>query len=316
MKILVTGGAGFIGSNLIDMLLKRNHEVAAVDNFTNFYDPKIKENNIKNAADYDSFKLYRTDITDRDGLDSLFKKHDFEIIVHLAAKAGVRPSIEDPVGYSKTNIEGTINLLEIAKENKINKFIFASSSSVYGNNKKVPFSEDDNVDFPISPYAATKKAGELICYNYHHLYNINIFSLRFFTVYGPRQRPEMAIHKFTRLIDNGKPVPVFGEGKPKRDFTYITDILDGIYSAIERVNGFEIINLGESQTINVSQLINEIEPALGKTAIRNTLPMQPGDVIKTYADISKAKRLLDYNPSINIETGIKQFIKWYREQKG
>jgi UDP-glucuronate 4-epimerase len=316
MKILVTGGAGFIGSNLIDMLLKRNHEVAAVDNFTNFYDPKIKGNNIKNASDYDSFKLYRTDITDRDSLDYLFNKHDFEIIVHLAAKAGVRPSIEDPVGYSKTNIQGTINLLEIAKEKKINKFIFASSSSVYGNNKKVPFSEDDNVDFPISPYAATKKAGELICYNYHHLYNINIFSLRFFTVYGPRQRPEMAIHKFTRLIDNGKPIPVFGEGKPKRDFTYITDILDGIYSAIERVSGFEIINLGESQTINVNQLINEIEQALGKTAIRNILPMQPGDVIKTYADISKAKRLLDYNPSINIETGIKQFVEWYREQKG
>ncbi|MGD9898699.1 MAG: GDP-mannose 4,6-dehydratase, partial [Calditrichaceae bacterium] len=314
LKILVTGGAGFIGSNLIDTLLGQNMEIVAVDNFDAFYDKNIKERNIKQAMDYQNFHLYRTDILDRESLENIFRKHNPETIVHLAAKAGVRPSIDDPVGYMQTNIEGTTNLLELSKIHKIGKFIFASSSSVYGNNKKVPFSEKDPVDFPISPYAASKKAGELICYNYHHLYNMNIFALRFFTVYGPRQRPEMAIHKFTRLIDEEKPVPVYGEGMPRRDFTYITDIIEGIKKAILNVNGYEIINLGESQTISVSDLITEIENAVGKKAKREILPMQPGDVIETFADVTKAKNLLGYKPSTSIKKGISGFTEWYFSQ--
>ncbi len=314
MKIMVTGGAGFIGSNLTDTLLDQNMEVIAIDNFDSFYDKKIKENNISRAMDYQKFHLYRTDILDHESLEKIFRKHNPEMVVHLAAKAGVRPSIDDPAGYMKTNIEGTTNLLELSKSHKIGKFIFASSSSVYGNNKKVPFSETDPVDEPISPYAASKKAGELICYNYHHLYKMNIFALRFFTVYGPRQRPEMAIHKFTRLIDEGRPVPVYGEGLPRRDFTYIADIIDGIKQAMLNVSGFEVINLGESQTISVSDLITEIENAVGKKAKREHLPMQPGDVIETFADVTKARNLLGYKPSTSITEGISGFTDWYFSQ--
>jgi UDP-glucuronate 4-epimerase len=236
-----------------------------------------------------------------------------DIIVHLAAKAGVRPSIEQPMLYADVNINGTMSLLEAARKNRIGKFVFASSSSVYGNNKKVPFSEADNVDFPISPYAATKKAGELLCHTYHHLYNISITCLRYFTVYGPRQRPDLAIHKFSRLIEQGKPIPVFGDGSMQRDFTYIDDIIDGTAAAINKCNGFNIYNLGESQPISVNDLIKELEKALGKKAIIEHKPLQPGDVEKTFADVTNARRDLGYNPHTEIADGLKRFVEWLRK---
>ena len=314
MKILVTGGAGFIGSHLVERLLERGDEVVVIDNFDPYYDPTIKEQNIQHALEYDTYTLYREDILDTDALTNIFNTHDFDVVVHLAAKAGVRPSIKDPVGYTRVNVEGTVNILEQCKKHNIDKVVFASSSSVYGNNEKVPFSEDDPVDNPISPYAATKKAGELLCANYHHLYDMNIFALRFFTVYGPRQRPEMATHKFTRMISNGETIPVYGNGKPERDFTYIDDIINGVEAAIDRVNGFEIINLGESQTISVDRLIDLIETNLGISAKREYLPMQPGDVDRTFADITKAGELLGYDPETSIEAGIKKFVEEYQEQ--
>lgn len=315
MKILVTGAAGFIGSHLTEHLLNDSHQVVGLDNFDPFYEKQIKEQNLQIARSSEDFIFYETDLLDPESLQQIFEVNRFDVVVHLAAKAGVRPSIQDPVGYQKVNNEGTVNLLEQCRIHNVKKFVFASSSSVYGNNTKVPFSEIDNVDFPISPYAATKKAGELICYNYHHLYNIDVFALRFFTVYGPRQRPEMAIHKFTRMIDNGEEIPVYGNGKPERDFTYIDDIIQGIRRAIQRVNGYEIINLGESGTISVNNLIRLIEKHLGKKARKNMLPMQPGDVDKTFADISRARELLDYNPATNIDTGIEQFVAWYKNMQ-
>ena len=238
---------------------------------------------------------------------------DIRIIAHLAAKAGVRPSIEQPLLYADVNINGTTVLLELAKKHRIEKFIFGSSSSVYGNNEKVPFSEDDNVDFPISPYAATKKAGELICHTYHHLYGMSITCLRFFTVYGPRQRPDLAIHKFAKLIEQGKPIPVYGDGTMMRDFTYIDDIVNGTVAAMDRCGGFNIYNLGESEPITVNDLIAEIEKALGKKAIKEYLPLQPGDVERTYADINKAIKDLSYQPSTSIQMGLRQFAAWLRQ---
>lgn len=313
--ILVTGAAGFIGSHLCETLLERNKEVVGIDNFDPFYDPDIKKRNLRNSQENPQFHFHEASIIDISVLEKIFAQYQISQIIHLAAKAGVRPSIEHPIAYRRTNIDGTLNLLEMARQHHIDRFVFASSSSVYGNNKKVPFSEDDPVDNPISPYAATKKAGELICYTYHHLYNIHISCLRFFTVYGPRQRPEMAIHKFTRQIDLGEPIDLYGYGKPKRDFTYIDDILQGMMSAIENMNGYEIINLGESQTISTSELVDVIERNLGKKAIRNQREMQPGDVDITYADIGKARRLLDYQPRTSIEEGISRFVQWYKEEK-
>jgi UDP-glucuronate 4-epimerase len=311
MKILITGGAGFIGSHVVDMLLEKGHEVTVIDNFDPFYDLRIKARNLEKANDYNNFKMYREDILNKDKLVEIFAAANFELIIHLAAKAGVRPSIEDPRGYYKTNVEGTLNLLEECKRVGIKKFIFASSSSVYGNNRKVPFSEIDNVDYPISPYAATKKAGELLCHNYHHLYGIDIFCLRFFTVYGPRQRPDLAIYKFFNLIEQNKPIPVFGDGSTRRDYTYIDDILDGILKSIEHLKGYEIINLGESRTVKLSDLIALIEKVSGKTVRKEYFPMQPGDVIQTYADISKAKKLLGYDPKTDLESGLKRFYEWF-----
>jgi UDP-glucuronate 4-epimerase len=237
-----------------------------------------------------------------------------EVIVHLAAKAGVRPSIEQPMLYADVNINGTMVLLEAARKNNILKFIFASSSSVYGNNKKVPFSEDDNVDFPISPYAATKKACELLCHTYHHLFGISITCLRFFTVYGPRQRPDLAIHKFTRLIDQGQSVPVYGDGSMMRDFTYIDDIINGTTAAIDRCDGYNIYNLGECQPIAVNDLVSEIEKALGKKAVIEHLPLQPGDVELTFADVTRAAEKLGYSPSTDIQTGLSRFVTWLKQQ--
>jgi len=314
-RILVTGVAGFIGSHLAEVLLNRGDFVFGMDNFDPFYPEKIKRKNLETSLKHSGFKFYQESILDPKALRLIFEENGITHVVHLAAKAGVRPSIAEPLAYQKCNIEGTNNILEAMRHFDVNKLVFASSSSVYGNNKKIPFSETDNVDNPISPYAATKKAGELICHTYHHLFGMNIFALRFFTVYGPRQRPEMAIHKFTRAIDRNEPVDVYGFGEPKRDYTYIDDIIQGVLSAIDRVKGYEIINLGESQTILTSDLISEIEEALGKKAIRRDLPMQPGDVIQTFAEVDKAKKLLDYQPSTSISEGLRKFINWYRSEK-
>jgi len=313
MHYLITGGAGFIGSHLSERLLSEGHEISCIDNFNDYYDPNIKEKNIIISQDYNNYRLIRGEILDEELLGKIFKQNQFDGIVHLAARAGVRPSVLRPKLYEEVNIRGTLNLLELAKKYNIKKFILASSSSVYGNNKKVPFSENDPVDNPISPYAATKKACELIAYTYSTLYNMSVSCLRFFTVYGPRQRPDMAIHKFTKLIASGKEIPIFGDGKVKRDFTYFSDIIDGLVRSIDRCNGYNIYNLGESQVIELMDLVSLIEKYLGKKAKIDWQPRQPGDVEITYADVTKAKNDLDYNPQVNVETGIKQFINWFDE---
>jgi len=348
MKALVTGAAGFIGSYMSERLLRDGWKVVGVDNFDDFYDPKTKRRNIADCLKNKNFQLIEADIRDADAMDKAVG--GVEIIVHLAAKAGVRPSIAQPLLYADVNINGTMVLLEAAKKHKVSKFIFGSSSSVYGNNKKVPFSEDDNVDFPISPYAATKKAGELICHTYHHLYGICVTSLRFFTVYGPRQRPDLAIHKFARLIEQDKPIPVYGDGSMMRDFTYIDDIIDGIVAAINHLanhesrlsavapalhstqcgggsakaeatshesrttsHGFNIYNLGNASPISVNDLVAKLEKALGKKTVKEYLPPQPGDVERTYADITKAERELGYKPKTTIEEGLARFVEWLKQ---
>jgi len=314
MKFLVTGGAGFIGSHLSESLVEDGHLICCVDNFNTYYDPVKKRQNISKLVEHPHFRLFEDDILNFKAVEKLFKQEKFDVIVHLAARAGVRPSIEQPFLYQQVNIQGTMNLLELCKRHHIQKFIFASSSSVYGANKKVPFHEDDPVDNPVSPYAATKKAGELVCYTYHSLYNISINCLRFFTVYGPRQRPDMAIHKFTRLIDKGKPIPVFGKGNSQRDYTFIQDIVQGIRGAIDNCNGYRIYNLGESHTVKLLELINVIEEALGKEASLDFLPEQKGDVPITFADISRAQSELGYKPTTLINEGVKKFIEWYKAQ--
>ena len=314
MKALITGVAGFIGSHLCERLLADGWTVAGVDNFDDFYDPQIKRRNISGCLKNKNFQLIEADIRNVDAMGKAAGE-DVRIIVHLAALAGVRPSIAQPLLYADVNVNGTVILLELAKKHRINKFIFGSSSSVYGNNEKVPFSEDDSVDFPISPYAATKKAGELICHTYHHLFGISITCLRFFTVYGPRQRPDLAIHKFAKLIEQDKPIPVYGDGSMMRDFTYIDDIIDGTVAAIDKCEGFNIYNLGESQPITVNDLITEIEKALDKKAVREYLPPQSGDVERTYADITKAVRDLAYEPSTTIQAGLQKFTAWLREHE-
>jgi UDP-glucuronate 4-epimerase len=316
LSILVTGGAGFIGSTLCEKLVfDLDQKVVCADNFNNFYNPLIKENNIFRLLKNKNFKLYRVDICNKTLLREIFDENKIELAIHLAAMAGVRPSIENPLLYEKVNIEGTINLLECLKEAKIKKLIFASSSSVYGGNKKVPFSEEDKVDFPISPYAATKKAGELICYTYHHLYDISAFCFRFFTVYGPRQRPEMAIHKFTREIFKKEEISIYGDGSSSRDYTYIDDIINGIIAGIKALKGYEIINLGNSSPETLSGLIRIIEKLSGINAKIKFEEMKPGDVFTTFADIGKASELLRYNPATSLETGIKRFISWYKKTR-
>ncbi|MBA7611363.1 UDP-N-acetylglucosamine 4-epimerase [subsurface metagenome] len=322
MKVLITGAAGFIGSHLCERLLADGCTVIGVDNFDDFYDPQIKRRNISGCLKNKNFQLIEADIRDSTAMDEAVGD-GVEIIVHLAARAGVRPSIAQPLLYADVNMNGTMVLLQAAAKHKVAKLIFGSSSSIYGNNEKVPFSEDDNVDFPISPYAATKKAGELICHTYHHLYGIAITCLRFFTVYGPRQRPDLAIHKFAKLIEQGKPIPIYGDGSMMRDFTYIDDIIDGTVAAINRVTSdesratsheFNIYNLGESKPITVNDLVTEIEKALGKKAVKEYVPAQPGDVERTYADVSKAVRELGYNPSTTIQAGLAKFVAWLRQQ--
>ena len=313
---LITGGAGFIGSSLADDLLEKNNRVVVIDNFCDFYDPQIKENNIKNALKKENYKLYRGDIRDKDLLNKIFNENNIDIVVHLAAMAGVRPSIENPVLYQEVNCLGTQNILECMKEKRIMNLVMASSSSVYGNSKTVPFKESDIVDFAISPYAATKKANEVMTHVYHKLYNMNVIMLRFFTVYGPRQRPDLAINKFTRLMLEGKKIPMFGDGSTSRDYTYIGDIVDGIERSVNyclnNSNVYEILNLGNSSPVSLKEMINIIGKCLNVVPDIEELPMQPGDVDRTFACIDKAKDMIGYNPQTPFEEGIKKFVKWYR----
>ncbi|MFN6963535.1 MAG: GDP-mannose 4,6-dehydratase [Pyrinomonadaceae bacterium] len=317
-RILVTGGAGFIGSNLVDLLLAEGGwNVTVVDDFNDFYAPDIKRANVAQHLDNPNYRLVECDIRNADELRAgAFAGGGFDCIVHLAARAGVRPSLADPKLYTETNINGTVNLLELAREFGVRQFVFGSSSSVYGINCKIPFAEDDRIHQPISPYAATKAAGELICHTYSHLYDIRTVCLRFFTVYGRRQRPDLAIHKFTRLIAEGRPVPMFGDGTMRRDYTYIDDILQGVRAAMDYDSSMhEIFNLGESETTELRRLIELIEDALGKNALVESHPVQPGDVPVTFADISKAKRMLGYAPATKIEEGIPKFVKWFSESR-
>ena len=311
-SILVTGGAGFIGSHLVEALLASGREVVVLDNFDDFYLPEVKRGNLAPLAGRSGFTLVEGDIRDEKLVDALFTSHSIGVVVHLAARAGVRPSIQQPLLYTDVNVNGTVVLLEACRRHGIGKFMFGSSSSVYGNSTQAPFSEKDGVDIPISPYAASKRAGELLCATYHALYRLNVFCLRFFTVYGPRQRPEMAIHKFTRLIDRGLPVPRFGDGSSRRDYTYVTDIVGGVLRALERVQGFEILNLGRSKTTSLDDLIALLEKRLGKRALIEGGPEQPGDVMMTWADVSKAQRLLGYDPKVTVEEGLSRFVEWYR----
>lgn len=319
--ILITGWAGFIGSHLSERLLREGNKVLVIDNFTNYYDPAIKRNNveevkktcIENNISLDNYKVFEGDIRDNEFLKEVFS-NKIDSIIHLAAMAGVRPSIEDPPLYYDVNITWTVNLLERCRENNIKQFVFASSSSVYGNNEKVPFAESDRVDNPISPYAATKKSGELLCHAYHHLFDMNIACLRFFTVYGPRQRPDLAINKFTSLILEDNEIPFYGNGTTSRDYTFVEDIVSGIVSSINYVNTndtvFEIFNLGGDKTVSLIEMVETIEDILGKKAKLNKLPMQPGDVNRTCADITHSKEIIGYNPKTTFKEGMKKFIEW------
>lgn len=312
MNFLVTGGAGFIGSHVCERLLREGHSVWTLDDLNNFYDPQIKRRNLQDIqALGGSFEFIQGDLTNAKAVDKLFNNNKFDQVIHLAARAGVRPSLEEPALYQRVNVEGTVNILEAARRHNVKKLILASSSSVYGINSKVPFSEQDPIFNPISPYAASKLACEALGHVYHHVYGLDIVMLRFFTVYGPRQRPDLAIHKFTRLICSGEPIPVFGDGNTARDYTYIDDILDGVLACTSREFGYEIFNLGESQTVPLHRLIEVLEKALGKKAAIDRLPPQPGDVPLTCADVTKARERLNYKPSFKIEDGISRFVTWF-----
>ena len=314
-RILVTGGAGFIGSHLVDRLLEINHQVTVVDDFNDFYDPATKRANLSAHSGRRGFELVEADVSDAEAIDEIFARSEFDAIVHLAARAGVRPSLERPLEYERANVYGTYVLLEAARRYRVGRFVFGSSSSVYGVNSTVPFNERDPIAQPISPYAATKIAGEAACHAYSHLYGIRTVCLRFFTVYGARQRPDLAIHKFARLMMEGRPIPVFGDGTTRRDYTYIDDIISGVTAAIDYDGSrFEIINLGESETVELRRLIEILEHALGRRAVIDRKPLQPGDVPVTYADISKARRLLGYEPKTKIEAGIERFAEWFKAQ--
>ena len=313
-NVLVTGGAGFIGSHLVERLLAEGDRVVALDNFDEFYNPALKRRNLRKAQAHPRFLLMEGDLREPGLLEGLLQKEKFDAVAHLAARAGVRPSIQNPLLYTDVNIRGTLQVLEACRKSGTRRLVFASSSSVYGNISKVPFSEEDPVGRPISPYAATKRAAELMCHTYHHLYGLDIACLRFFTVYGPRQRPEMAIHHFTRLIHEGKKISLFGDGKTSRDYTYIDDIVDGTLGALSREHGFEIYNLGESRTIELARLVQAIEKQLGRKAVLEYLPAQPGDVEQTFADIRKARERLGYRPHTDLEEGLSRFVRWYLEE--
>jgi UDP-glucuronate 4-epimerase len=310
MKILVTGGAGFIGSHLVEKLIAAGHDVAILDDFNDFYDPQTKCKNI--AAVAEDVAVHQVDLRDSAAVRNLFHRAKFQTIAHLAARAGVRPSIQHPQLYYDTNVNGTLHLLDAARVTGVERFIFASSSSVYGISKTVPFSEDQHLTQTLSPYAATKIASEFLCSTFSHLYQMRVVALRYFTVYGPRQRPDLAIHQFTRRIYAGQPIEQFGDGTTRRDYTYINDVIEGTMAAFE-YNGplFDIFNLGESETIQLKDLIVAIESALGKKAIINRLPEQPGDMPLTCADISKARKLLGYNPTMKFSDGLPRFIEWF-----
>jgi UDP-glucuronate 4-epimerase len=315
MKILVTGAAGFIGSHVCKHFTGHGHQVIGIDNFDPFYSKKFKLLNIEGLQKDNGFQFYEADIRDGKALNKIFSETKIDIVIHLAAKAGVRPSIDSIAEYYDVNVNGTVSLLESMRMHNVKKMLFASSSSVYGNNPKVPFSETDTVDNPISPYASTKKSGELLCHVYSHLYGFDITCLRFFTVFGPGQRPDLAIHKFTRLIDEGKSIPFYGDGSTSRDYTYIDDIVNGISCAADHLDGYRIYNLGESRVINLKKLVQTIESSVGKKAILDELPLQQGDVSITYADISKARTEIGYQPKYDIETGINKFVEWYNINK-
>lgn len=313
-NVLITGGAGFIGSNLAEHLLAEGGwNITIVDDLNDFYSPEIKRANLAAIKEKGSVQFFEADIRRPESLQPAFDENEFDVIVHLAARAGVRPSLKEPKLYTETNINGTVNLLELARDYEIKQFVFGSSSSVYGENEKLPFAETDPIFHPISPYAATKAAGELICHTYSHLFDIRTVCLRFFTVYGARQRPDLAIHKFSKLIWDEKPLQMFGDGSTRRDYTYIDDIISGVRAAMDYDGSMhEVFNLGESETTELSRLIELLEGSLGKKAVIDRQPMQPGDVPITYADISKARNLLNYNPQTKIEQGIPKFVEWFR----
>jgi len=312
-SVLVTGGAGFIGSHVVRQLIQEGiWDVTVVDNFNDFYSPEIKRANVADFAPNPSFQLFETDICNRDELGEVFATKKFDSVIHLAARAGIRPSLEQPALYAETNVVGTVNLLELVKDFNVPKFVFGSSSSVYGDCSNPPFSEQEDINSPISPYAATKVAGEALCHTYSHLYGISTVCLRFFTVYGACQRPDLAIHKFARLISDGQPIPVFGDGTTRRDYTYVRDIVQGVRAALDYDRTpFEIFNLGESRTVELQQLIELLEENLGQKAIIDRLPQQAGDVPMTCADITKSKELLGYDPKTQIEEGIAKFVEWF-----
>jgi len=314
-RILLTGAAGFIGSHVASRLALNGWDIIGLDNFDPFYDRVVKEANLAAAA-VEALAFVEGDIRNDEQVGATFDQYGpFDVVLHLAAKAGVRPSIADPLGYERTNIAGTMNLLDRAvRADSPPRFVFASSSSVYGNNPNVPFNEDDPVDHPISPYAATKKAGELICHTYHHLYDLPVFCLRFFTVYGPRQRPDLAIGKFARRILAGEPIDVYGDGTSSRDYTYIDDIVDGVVAAVERCRGYEVINPGSTNPIALADMVATVADACGAEPTIRRLPDQPGDVMRTYADISKAAELLDYAPSTPFAEGVKRQVQWLTQQ--
>jgi len=318
MRVLVTGAAGFIGSHVTESLLADGWEVIGFDSFDSFYDPAIKRENLRGLKKNKAFKLVEGDIRDRtclEGLEGVIRPGKLDGIIHLAARAGVRPSLEQPGLYTDVNLVGTAEVLELARRTEAPKFIFASSSSVYGEREGAPFREEDNVDYPISPYAASKKAGELLCYSYHHNYKLSVSCLRFFTVYGPRQRPEMAIHKFTRAIDQGEPITLFGDGTSRRDYTFVDDIVGGVIASLERADGYRIYNLGNHRTIELRELIRLLEEDLGKRAEVRHAPPQPGDVPLTCADIQRAQEELGYSPAVPIERGLELFVEWYEKKK-
>jgi UDP-glucuronate 4-epimerase len=314
-RILITGAAGFIGSHLAERLLARGDEIIGIDNFDPYYDPAVKRRNLQISGKHPSFRFHEADIRDGSSMRRLIQEAKPEVVVHLAARAGVRASLQDPQTFLEVNVLGTQTVLDACRELGIGRIVAASTSSVYSGCKNPPYGEDRAADRPLNPYAATKRANELMAYTYSHLYGLDITMLRFFTVYGPRQRPDMAIHKFARLIEAGKPVPMFGAGNTVRDYTYIDDIIDGVVSAIDRPFRYEIINLGAGRTTDLYALIGKLGAALGKTAAIDQLPLQPGDALETLADISKARRLLGYAPSFDVDTGLSRFVAWLRESE-
>ena len=317
MNFLVTGGAGFIGSHVCERLLRDGHAAWAFDDLNNFYDPQFKQRNLREVqALGKSFEFVHGDITDRAALDEVFSSVQFDQVIHLAARAGVRPSLADPALYQRVNVEGTVNVLEAARTHRVKKITIASSSSVYGVNSKTPFAESDPIFSAVSPYAASKLACEALGRVWHHIYKMDVAMLRFFTVYGPRQRPDLVIYKFAKLITAGKPIPVFGDGTAARDYTFITDTLDGIMACTQKEFGYELFNLGESQTIRLNDLIALLEKLLGRKAVIDRQPVQPGDVPITFADISKARERLGYHPQLKIEQGLPKFVDWFLKSSG